>query len=273
MLHQVSPCGLNPGDLGSRQIRAPPTRAGGAHERKILSRTSEKPIFVGLRLFEFAHAVGRTALDGLGNLLLRRGQAEKGHDLAKLAWRVSNQIFVAQQEKSWPPLARVQPSRDILPPGAVRACLARQEARNEFLDRRIVLDSPQLSMIVILRHDHVARVSNYIHNAGITRVEAFVALDDARPGHPVKNAFGGAHGIGDQPVNIRPGSGLIRESQVREKEPGPRVARLGKRNQKNVVGKNEQTAVGYVQAKAALHSGHQMFDDWNTQLFNRPFCL
>ena len=106
----------------------------------------------------------------------------------------------------------------------MRAGLAGQEARNEFLNRRIVLDFPDLTMIVVLRNDDVARVANDVDDARITRIEALMALDNARPRHADEIPFRGTGWIGNQSIDVRPGGGLVRESQVGQEKPGPGVA-------------------------------------------------
>ena len=113
-------------------------------------------------------------------------------------------------------------------------------------------------MIVILRDDHVARIANDIDDARIARIEALMALDDARPRHAVEVSLRGASRIGNQSIDVGPGRGLIRESQIGEKKASPGVAGFRKRNQKNVVRKNEQAAAGHVQPESTLDSSNQM---------------
>jgi hypothetical protein len=124
----------------------------------------------------------------------------------------------------------------------MRTRLARQKARDELLNRRIVLDFPDLPMIVILRNNHVAGIPNNVDNTRITRIEALVALNNAWARQAIEVSFGSASRIRNQSIDIRPRDVLIGKSQIREEKPRPGIAGFGKRNEKYIIRENEQTA-------------------------------
>ena len=225
MPHQRSPCRLDSRDHGRGQVGAPSAGTGGADERKIFARSFHQFILVRLLLFELPHAIGRTSLDSLSDLpgSGRELQKSRRPSPVRARYRQPDLRSAAEGSAGSPSLVYSQVA-DVLSPRPVRAGFAGKEAGNEFLNRRIVFDLSDLAMIVVLRDDDVARVANDVDDARIARIEALMALDNPRPRHPVEIFLARAGRIGNQAIDVRPGGGLVRKSQVGQKKAGPGVA-------------------------------------------------
>src|SRR5436309_7364042 len=110
----------------------------------------------------------------------------------------------------------------------MRTGLAGQEPVAEFLNRIVVFDLSAFAMVVVLRKSYVSWVTNDVNDSRIARVEALMALDDPRSGHPVKVPLGGAFWIRNQLMYIRKICRPFRVHQVSNQKARPGVARFRK---------------------------------------------
>src|SRR3954464_7967438 len=117
----------------------------------------------------------------------------------------------------------------------MRTSVAREEAGYKFLHRITVFNFVAFAVVVVLRDHHIARIAHNVHRPRIARLETLVAFDNAGMRHPVEIALESNVWIRDQPVNAGEVDTFIRKSEVSDKKPSPRVARLRKGNKENIV--------------------------------------
>jgi hypothetical protein len=111
---------------------------------------------------------------------------------------------------------------------------------------------PVLPLKVVIAKRYVTGIPHNANDLPAAVVEVFVRLDDPWSRRSAQSPARLRRSIGYQAFNVLERNVNVRINQIRDQEPRPRVARTRIRNQKRIIRKNGEAALGNVRAQQLL---------------------
>src|SRR5579871_208180 len=174
----------------TRQLAAPAAGLGAADKGLVHARVFRRRPQMRLLLFQFAHAIGRTLLDGEVESLRIRGASEKARDFVHLPHGVRLQGLVTHQKKTGMVAANEKPAAHVIEPRSVPvASLISQKTLDKIAQRIALVDLAALDLKVIFRQHHIARIAHDAQHFLVARIKILMTLENSWPGKLIEVAL------------------------------------------------------------------------------------
>ena len=173
------------------------------NEWDVLSTVFRRYPDFGLCLFKGPHTIGRTETNGSLEPFGSRIDAQQRRNPSQLPLRMGEQILVTHYPISVPSLTQTKPAEGMVFPRSDlisrRPSLVSEKEIHKVVFWKTIGDGADFQAIVIHRNGNISSVPHEVYDAWISRIEAFVALNQARTGTQlaVRVFIDGWHEIAD----------------------------------------------------------------------------